>query len=171
MKKSYSVILCFLMCIPLLQAQHNTNDTGKINNLKTVTVENKAKKDIAYLQPIQGTYIFAGKKNEVIELTQKNIALSEKYGRQLFAKIPGVFVYDMDGTGNQLNIATRGLDPHRSWEFNIRKDGVITNLAIMRNVHIGHYPIIVTDFSRTFILNSTAIKSTKLTNRVVVTNF
>ena len=35
MRKSYSVILCFLMCIPLLQAQHNTNDTGKINNLKT----------------------------------------------------------------------------------------------------------------------------------------
>lgn len=140
MRKSYSIILCFLMCIPLLQAQQNTTDSGKINNLKTVTVENKAKKDIAHLQPIQGTYIFAGKKNEVIELTQKNIALSEKYGRQIFAKIPGVFVYDMDGTGNQLNIATRGLDPHRSWEFNIRKDGVITNTD-MYGYPASHYNI------------------------------
>lgn len=140
MKKNYNIILCFLMCIPLLQAQQNTTDSGKINNLKTVTVENKAKKDIAHLQPIQGTYIFAGKKSEVIELTQKNIALSEKYGRQIFAKIPGVFVYDMDGTGNQINIATRGLDPHRSWEFNIRKDGVITNTD-MYGYPASHYNI------------------------------
>jgi Fe(3+) dicitrate transport protein len=41
--------------------------------------------------------------------------------------VPGVFVYDMDGAGNQVNIATRGLDPHRGWEFNNRKDGFITN--------------------------------------------
>jgi Fe(3+) dicitrate transport protein len=33
----------------------------------------------------------------------------------------------MDGAGNQVNIAARGLDPHRGWEFNIRKDGIITN--------------------------------------------
>ncbi|MEZ4799108.1 MAG: TonB-dependent receptor plug domain-containing protein [Flavobacteriales bacterium] len=45
----------------------------------------------------------------------------------MFARIPGVFVYDMDGTGNQTNISTRGLDAHRGWEFNIRKDGVLTN--------------------------------------------
>ncbi len=33
----------------------------------------------------------------------------------------------MDGTGNQTNISTRGLDPHRGWEFNIRADGIMTN--------------------------------------------
>jgi len=36
----------------------------------------------------------------------------------------------MDGSGNQVNISTRGLDPHRGWEFNIRKDGIITNSDI-----------------------------------------
>lgn len=41
--------------------------------------------------------------------------------------MPGIFVYDMDGAGNQVNISARGLDPHRGWEFNIRKDGIITN--------------------------------------------
>ena len=45
----------------------------------------------------------------------------------MFAKVPGVFVYDMDGTGNQINIATRGLDPHRGWEFNIRRNDALTN--------------------------------------------
>ena len=30
------------------------------------------------------------------------------------------------------NIAARGLDPHRGWEFNIRKDGIITNSDISK---------------------------------------
>ncbi len=53
--------------------------------------------------------------------------IAEKTGRQIFAKIPGVFVHDMDGSGNRVNISTRGLDPHRSWEYNIRQNGIITN--------------------------------------------
>ncbi|MGY6562969.1 MAG: TonB-dependent receptor family protein [Luteibaculaceae bacterium] len=53
--------------------------------------------------------------------------VSLKNGRQLFQEIPGVFIYDMDGAGNQLNIAVRGLDAHRSWEFNNRQNGVLTN--------------------------------------------
>ena len=65
--------------------------------------------------------------NEVISLDQMSANVTEKTARQIFAKVPGIFVYDMDGAGNQINIATRGLDPHRGWEFNIRKDGVITN--------------------------------------------
>ena len=64
--------------------------------------------------------------------------LADKIGRQVFAKVSGVFVYDMDGSGNQLNIATRGLDPHRGWEFNIRKDGVITN-SDMYGYPASHY--------------------------------
>lgn len=46
----------------------------------------------------------------------------------------------MDGTGNQMNISTRGLDPHRSWEFNNRKDGVITN-SDMYGYPASHYNI------------------------------
>lgn len=79
------------------------------------------------MKDISGTLITAGKKNEVINISNANANIALKTGRQLFAKVPGVFVYDMDGSGNQVNIATRGLDPHRSWEFNIRHNGVITN--------------------------------------------
>jgi Fe(3+) dicitrate transport protein len=53
--------------------------------------------------------------------------LSEKTARQLFAQVPGVFVYDMDGSGNQINLSTRGLDAHRSWEFNVRQNGALMN--------------------------------------------
>lgn len=96
--------------------------------------------DIQRLTSIQGTYIFDGKKSEVINISKKNSAFAEKYGRQIFAKIPGVFVYDMDGTGNQVNISTRGLDPHRSWELNIRKDGISTN-SDMYGYPASHYNI------------------------------
>ena len=101
-------------------------DTGKVQNLKQITVTGQ-KFDIGKIPDIQGTYIFSGKKTEVISLQEANANIVEKTPRQIFAKIPGVFVYDMDGTGNQTNISTRGLDPHRGWEFNIRKNGIIVN--------------------------------------------
>lgn len=58
------------------------------------------------LEPIVGTYIYAGKKNEVISLQHIDANITEKTGRTI-AKIPGIFVYDMEG-GNQINISARG---------------------------------------------------------------
>ncbi|MCC6290257.1 MAG: TonB-dependent receptor [Chitinophagaceae bacterium] len=93
---------------------------------------------ILRLPPTQGTYVYSGKKTEVLNLLQTNANFADKTGRQVFAKVPGVFVYDMDGAGNQVNIATRGLDPHRGWEFNIRKDGIVTN-SDMYGYPASHY--------------------------------
>ena len=67
-----------------------------------------------------------GAKSEVVGVANLSANLAEKTGRQLFAEVPGIFVYDMDGSGNQVNISARGLDPHRSWEFNVRQNGVLT---------------------------------------------
>lgn len=122
-------------------AAQDPSDTIRTNDLAPIKIEvRRITTDIQRLDPIKGTYIFAGKKTEVIDLTQKDAAITEKYGRQIFTKIPGVFVYDMDGTGNQLNISTRGLDPHRGWEFNIRKDNVLTNTD-MYAYPASHYSI------------------------------
>jgi Fe(3+) dicitrate transport protein len=72
-------------------------------------------------------FIFAGKKSELIRLSASPANVSERVGRQVFAKIPGAFIYDMDGSGNQMNFSFRGLDSHRGWEFNIRQDGDLLN--------------------------------------------
>lgn len=82
---------------------------------------------IKQLSDVHNTYIISGRKNEVINVGNLPTNYAEKTGRQLFAKVPGAFVYDMDGSGNQINVATRGLDPHRSWEFNVRQNGVVIN--------------------------------------------
>ncbi len=93
---------------------------------------------ILRLDNIRGTYNFTGKKTEVINLVGSDMDVANKTGRQVFSKVPGVFVYDMDGAGNQINVASRGLDPHRGWEFNIRKDNVITN-SDMYGYPASHY--------------------------------
>ncbi|HUP53001.1 MAG TPA: TonB-dependent receptor [Longimicrobiales bacterium] len=71
--------------------------------------------------------VLAGTSNTIIRLQGLAANLVEKTPRQIFARVPGVLAYDMDGSGNQVNIATRGLDPHRSWELNVRQDGVLLN--------------------------------------------
>jgi Fe(3+) dicitrate transport protein len=80
--------------------------------------------------PVEGMMLTTGARSEVVSLHRIDASAAEKTGRQLFAKVPGVFVYDMDGSGNQIQISTRGLDPHRSWEMNVRQDGVLVNSDI-----------------------------------------
>jgi len=79
--------------------------------------------EIVRLPAIQGTTIYSGKKNEVIRLRTLDADLSINNPRQVFAKVPGVSIWENDGTGIQLGIATRGLNPNRSWEFNVRQNG------------------------------------------------
>lgn len=135
MRLLFTLILVALS--PVVFAQ-KTRDTTVLDEVNVITL--RKQRDIGRLDSIQGTYIFSGKKTEVINLTHKDMAVSEKYARQIFAKVPGIFVYDIDGTGNQVNISTRGLDPHRGWEFNIRKDGIITN-SDMYGYPASHYNI------------------------------
>ncbi|HMF70576.1 MAG TPA: TonB-dependent receptor, partial [Flavitalea sp.] len=106
------------------------------------------------LPDVAETYIYSGKKTETINIAQKEGDITNKVARQLFVKIPGVFVYDMDGAGNQLNIATRGLDPHRGWEFNIRKDGVITN-SDMYGYPASHYSMPLESIERIQLVRGT----------------
>lgn len=117
--------LFLVLCALKMNAQR---DTIVPKSLDSVRVSSYLNQIGQYTLPsVQGSFIFLGKKSELINVTLVPTALADKTGRQLFAKVPGVFVYDMDGAGNQVNIAARGLDPHRGWDFNIRKDGVLTN--------------------------------------------
>lgn len=103
-----------------------STDTLNTQTLKEVSIK-FVRKTTTLLPQTDNGFLWSGKKNEVINLQNLDANISEKTPRQAFAKIPGVFVYDMDGSGNQTNISTRGLDPHRGWEFNIRTNGVVTN--------------------------------------------
>lgn len=129
-------------------------DTTKTKVLKEVIIKAWQRRDITRLPEEQNGFLNSGKKNEVITLSGTNANIAIKTGRQLFAKIPGVFVYDMDGSGNQLNISTRGLDPHRSWEFNIRQNGVIIN-SDMYGYPASHYSAPMESFEKIELVRGT----------------
>lgn len=139
MKKSFLVTILFALSFIGNAQQPVVKDTTNARFIDSVVIISYLNQNIIRQLPaVQGTYLFSGKKTEVIDLAQIPADITNKTGRQVFAKIPGIFVYDMDGTGNQINIAARGLDPHRGWEFNIRKDGVLTN-SDMYGYPASHY--------------------------------
>ena len=92
-----------------------------VQQLAGVTV---AAKSLHFAPEVDGNTITAGKKNEVIELDKLDANLIMNSARQVFAKVPGVTVWESDGSGQQINVATRGLSPNRSWEFNTRQNGM-----------------------------------------------
>lgn len=140
-------------CVSFSFAQVS-KDTTKTKELKEVMIKAWQRRDISHLPEEQNGFLNSGKKNEVITLSGTNANVAIKTGRQLFAKIPGVFVYDMDGSGNQLNISTRGLDPHRSWEFNIRQDGIIIN-SDMYGYPASHYSAPMESFEKIELVRGT----------------
>ncbi len=133
------IIYILWLLLPFTAFAQHESDSTKVLKLEEVQVrEQQFKCNIQSLPTTKGTFLYGGKKTEMINVQGLDANIAEKTPRQIFAKVPGVFVYDMDGSGNQINISTRGLDPHRGWEFNIRKDGVITNTD-MYGYPASHY--------------------------------
>lgn len=78
---------------------------------------------VTRMADVEENTIYAGKKNEVLLMSRLNADLSTNNARQVFAKVPGISIWENDGSGIQVGVATRGLSPNRSWEFNVRQNG------------------------------------------------
>jgi len=78
---------------------------------------------IRRLREVEGTSIFAGKKNEVISLDRVLANKAANNPRQVYAKVTGLNIFESNDAGLQLNIGGRGLDPNRSSNFNVRQNG------------------------------------------------
>lgn len=78
---------------------------------------------VTRLNHVEGTSIYAGKKTEVILLEKTDANLATNNGRQVYAKIAGLNIWESDGAGLQLGIGGRGLSPNRTSNFNSRQNG------------------------------------------------
>ena len=117
-----SAIISFAFLISL-QAQYE--DTLSRELIDEIVIKGSISKNtVERLPEVQGTVIYAGKKNEVIRVASLDADLSINNSRQIFAKVPGISIWENDGSGIQMGVATRGLSPNRSWEFNTRQNGV-----------------------------------------------
>jgi Fe(3+) dicitrate transport protein len=79
--------------------------------------------DKRHLQEVDGYAINATKKNELVQLDRIDANLAMNTSRQIFNKVPGIMIWESDGSGIQASIGARGLSPNRSWEFNTRLNG------------------------------------------------
>lgn len=75
------------------------------------------------MKDVSGVGIYAGKKTEMILLKNINANLATNNTRQIYARIPGLNIWEYDRGGLQLGIGGRGLSPNRSSNFNIRQNG------------------------------------------------
>ena len=78
--------------------------------------------DIGYLPPIKGVQIATGT-NTIIQTDRQGGAKSSGNPRELFAKVPGLNIWESDGAGIQMGVGGRGLSPNRSANFNTRQNG------------------------------------------------
>ena len=93
--------------------------------LMEVEVKSRKQKifELKRLSDVEGTSIFAGKKDEVVLVKQSMANLASNNARQIFSQVTGLNIYQNDDAGLQLNIGGRGLDPNRTSNFNTRQNG------------------------------------------------
>lgn len=100
------------------------NDSSKTIHLNEINIsDHQHLNEIQRLPDLKDNVIYSAKKTEVIVLDKINADLSTNNTRQVFRKVPGVSVWENDGSGIQVGVASRGLSPNRSWEFNVRQNG------------------------------------------------
>ena len=97
---------------------------SQIEKLDEVIVRANKKKvfQIERLKDFEQTYVYAGKKNEVILMDLSMANLASNNARQVYSQIPGINIFQNDDAGLQLNIGGRGLNPNRSSNFNTRQN-------------------------------------------------
>lgn len=122
--KKYAFVFAISCFVGYSTSYSQNLDSSKVIPLNDVLIKNQhVLGGIERMPDVKDNVIFAGKKTEVINLTKLNADLSTNNTRQVFAKIPGMSVWENDGSGIQAGLATRGLSPNRSWEFNVRQNG------------------------------------------------
>lgn len=116
------VLYSALLCLWGLQV-FGQKDTLPKYTTQFIEIKEAALDETGNLPAIDGVRIYGGKKTAFVTPEKLNIDLSSNNSRQIFGRIPGIMVWESDGSGIQTGIATRGLSPNRSWEFNMRQNG------------------------------------------------
>ena len=118
--KSKIIYALIILIISTVKGFSQDSIPSTLGPVLVIAFEEKSK---TFLPEAKDATIYAGKKTDLIVLGALNADLSVNSSRQIFGKIPGVNIWESDGSGIQTSIATRGLSPNRSWEYNVRQNG------------------------------------------------
>jgi len=130
---TYRVSAFFLGTQNVTQAVTITNANVTLNfelaalsqELEEVTIEDEQVQtfSIKRLRSVEGTAIYESKKSEVVVVDQVVANLATNNQRQVYARVPGLNIWESDGAGLQMGIGGRGLSPNRNANFNTRQNG------------------------------------------------
>jgi len=120
-KNTLFIIISTFFVFEVKSQNADTTKSLLLNDL--IIRDQKVLGGVERMPDIKDNVIFAGKKSEVILLDKIAADLSINNARQIFSKVPGLNIWENDGSGIQTNISTRGLSANRSWEFNVRQNG------------------------------------------------
>lgn len=120
---SFLAVLLFLSPF-FLFGQSKAADSFTVKQLDPILLRSQiSSSEISYLPRSSGSVLYVGKKNTVVNMDKVQASLSNNNMRQVMARVPGIHVWESEGSGIQIGMATRGLSPNRSWEFNVRQNG------------------------------------------------
>ncbi len=122
-----NLLLAMLVLIAQCISAQNLTKTDSLPTKILAPVTVNGQFDKTYLSEVKNMIVYSGKKTIVVNLNNSEANLPQNLGRMVFAKMPGVNLWDMDGAGTQMNIGSRGTDAHRSIEMNMRQNGYNTN--------------------------------------------
>lgn len=120
--KNFLITITTLLSLSV-NAQENDlalNDTVKKLNPVIITIKEQSPER---MPEIKENVLFSGKKNEVLKLSNINGNFTTNNAREIFSRVPGVTIWENEGSGIQINVGVRGLSPNRSWELNTRQNG------------------------------------------------
>ena len=114
------------------ELKKGVNDIGSIVLKNSLTfdfneVDVTRKKNNSFfirrMKAIEGDILTQGKKTEVISLETIDANKATNSSRQIFARVPGLNIWESDGSGIQIGLGGRGLNPSRNVNFNTRQNG------------------------------------------------
>ena len=121
-------ILVFAFLILLFENNLSAQKDTSMQTLDSITVNSYLRNQPKQKLPdVYETFIYAGKKTDLISPDALKGNIAQNVARLQFAQIAGLNMWDMDGAGTQMNLGTRGTDSHREIEMNMRQNGYMTN--------------------------------------------
>ncbi|AOW21323.1 TonB-dependent receptor domain-containing protein [Urechidicola croceus] len=127
------VLVFFLHEFQIKEIEVNTSIVNELNVVLEplseelseveITVQREKVFELNRLKDVEETAIYAGKKSEVVLVSQSMANLASNNARQIYSQVAGLNIFQNDDAGLQLNIGGRGLDPNRTSNFNTRQNG------------------------------------------------
>jgi len=121
MRKVFVIITTLISVVSISQNQ-KIKSADTIYKIEPVVIKTKQQSP-ERMPEIKENILFSGKKNEVLRLSNINGNFTTNNAREIFSRVPGVTIWENEGSGIQINVGVRGLSPNRSWELNTRQNG------------------------------------------------